>query len=186
LKERAERNRDRDIENRREKKSKKMSSSTTLTMAKRLTASLALMAGAATSVAGQATGAGECTEVHIFLSRGNNEPYPGRQGVLVNAICDGLPSCDYEDIAFDNALETEFCGAVESGRVAGIRQITAYNERCPDTQLVVSGYSQGAQVVGDLLGGGGGIFFEDCFQQASGGLSPSSAPGNMSEFSHGP
>ncbi|OTA54516.1 carbohydrate esterase family 5 protein, partial [Hypoxylon sp. EC38] len=119
-----------------------------------------------------------CTEVHIFLSRGNNEPYPGRQGKLVQAICSGLASCDYEDIVFDNALETEYCGAVEAGRKAGVEQITAYNKKCPDTKLVVSGYSQGAQVVGDILGGGGGVFFQGCTTPTVSGMDAKSAPGN--------
>ncbi|KAI1413504.1 carbohydrate esterase family 5 protein [Hypoxylon sp. FL1857] len=129
-------------------------------------------------VTAQETGLDTCTDVHIFLSRGNNEPYPGRQGKLVRAICSGLASCDYEDIVFNNALQTEYCGAVESGREAGIEQITAYNKRCPDTKLVVSGYSQGAQVLGDILGGGGGVFFQGCTTPTVPGLDPKSAPGN--------
>ncbi|KAI1081032.1 carbohydrate esterase family 5 protein [Whalleya microplaca] len=127
----------------------------------------------------QSTGTGSCTDVHIFLSRGNNEPYPGRQSKLVDGICSGLSSCDYEDIAFDNALKTEYCSAVEAGRIAGTDQITAYNKKCPDAKLVVSGYSQGAQVVGDILGGGGGTFFQGCTIETSSGLDPNSAPGNM-------
>ncbi|KAI1652540.1 carbohydrate esterase family 5 protein [Daldinia decipiens] len=129
-------------------------------------------------VAAQETGLGTCTDVHIFLSRGNNEPYPGRQGKLVQAICSGLESCDYEDVAFDNALAVEYCSAVEAGRKAGIAQITDYNKRCPDTKLVVSGYSQGAHVLGDILGGGGGVFFQDCTTPTVPGLDPNSAPGN--------
>ncbi|KAI1377836.1 carbohydrate esterase family 5 protein [Hypoxylon crocopeplum] len=129
--------------------------------------------------AAQESGLDTCTDVHIFLSRGNNEPYPGRQGKLVQAICSGLSNCDYEDIAFDNALQTEYCSAIIAGGAAGISQITAYNERCPDTKLVVSGYSQGAQVVGDILGGGGGVFFQGCTTPATAGLDPNSAPGNM-------
>ncbi|KAI8630309.1 Alpha/Beta hydrolase protein [Xylariaceae sp. FL1651] len=125
----------------------------------------------------QSTGIGKCTDLHIFLSRGNNEPYPGRQGKLVDAICSGLDSCDYEDIDFDNALSVEYCSAVEAGRVAGIKQITAYAQKCPKSKLVVSGYSQGAQVVGDILGGGGGTFFQNCFIASGGGLDPNSSPG---------
>ncbi|XMA15176.1 hypothetical protein WAI453_007967 [Rhynchosporium graminicola] len=105
-----------------------------------------------------------CTSTHIFLAKGNNEPYPGRQGTLVNAICSGLASCDYEDILFYNTFEAPYCDSVFEGAANGISQITAYNERCPDSNLVVSGYSQGAHIVGDILGGGGGIFFEGCVQ----------------------
>ncbi|KAI8964244.1 carbohydrate esterase family 5 protein [Daldinia sp. FL1419] len=129
-------------------------------------------------VAAQATGLDTCADVHIFLSRGNNEQYPGRQGKLVRAICAEIEGCDYEDITFNNALVVEYCSAVEAGRKAGIDQITAYNKRCPDAKLVVSGYSQGAHVLGDILGGGGGVFFQDCTTPTVPGLDPDSAPGN--------
>lgn len=123
-----------------------------------------------------------CQSVHIFLARGNNEPYPGRQSTLVEAICSGLSSCDYEDIQYNNPLESLYCDAVAEGATNGIAQITAYNKRCPNSKLVVSGYSQGAQVVGDVMGGGGGIFFQGCVQNTNAGLDPSQAPGNKSKW----
>ncbi|KAJ0159701.1 Acetylxylan esterase 2 [Colletotrichum tanaceti] len=136
-------------------------------------------ASAASVVERQATGASECRDVHVFLARGNNEPYPGRQGKLVTAICDGLDSCDYEDIQFWNPQDTvHYCETVEAGAANGTAQVTAYNKRCPDATLVMSGYSQGAHVVGDVLGGGGGTFFEDCKQKTNPGLDATKAPGN--------
>ncbi|KAH9885961.1 carbohydrate esterase family 5 protein [Xylariomycetidae sp. FL2044] len=148
---------------------------------------VAALASAAAAVAAvfptvaraQSTGLDTCTDVHIFLARGNNEPYPGRQGTLVDAICSGLDSCDYEDIAFDNAIEVDYCVAIEAGVKAGTDQITAYNERCPDAKLVLSGYSQGAQVIGDILGGGGGTFFNGCTTPTTSALDADAAPGNM-------
>jgi len=125
-----------------------------------------------------ATRQSACTDTHIFLAKGNNEPYPGRQGTLVNAICSGLESCDYEDILYYNPVDAPFCDSVAQGVSDGIAQITAYNARCPDSKLVVSGYSQGAQIVGDILGGGGGTFFNGCVQPANAGLDINSAPGN--------
>ncbi|KPM37318.1 hypothetical protein AK830_g9226 [Neonectria ditissima] len=119
-----------------------------------------------------------CKDVHVFLARGNNEPYPGRQGKLITAICSGLSSCDYEDIKFYNPLESVYCDSVFEGARNGVDQITAYNKKCPDSKLVVSGYSQGAQVVGDVLGGGGGTFFQGCVQGSNEGLDPQSRPGN--------
>ncbi|KAK7408528.1 hypothetical protein QQX98_009288 [Neonectria punicea] len=119
-----------------------------------------------------------CKDVHVFLARGNNEPYPGRQGKLITAICSGLSSCDYEDIKFYNPLESVYCDSVFEGARNGIDQITAYNKKCPDSKLVVSGYSQGAHVVGDILGGGGGTFFQGCVQGDNEGLDPKSRPAN--------
>ncbi|GKT85597.1 acetylxylan esterase precursor [Colletotrichum tofieldiae] len=152
-------------------------------MVSTLSAGLALLyalpwASAASVTERQATGASECRNVHIFLARGNNEPYPGRQGKLVTAICDGIDSCDYEDIQFWNPLEAPYCQSIEEGAANGTAQITAYNKRCPDAKLVVSGYSQGGHVVGDVLGGGGGTFFQDCKQKSNAGLDATKAPGN--------
>ncbi|KAF5007066.1 hypothetical protein FDECE_6570 [Fusarium decemcellulare] len=120
----------------------------------------------------------DCKDVHVFLAKGNNEPYPGRQGKLAGAICSGLDSCDYEDIKFYNPLEAPYCDSVFEGAKNGIQQITDYNKKCPDSKLVVSGYSQGGHVVGDILGGGGGVFFQDCVQKPNKGLDPASRPGS--------
>ncbi|KAK2614783.1 hypothetical protein N8I77_001585 [Diaporthe amygdali] len=101
-----------------------------------------------------------CQGTHIFLARGYNEEYPGRQKVLVNAICSGLTSdeCGYEDILFDDMEGSVYGNAVYEGVTAGKSQITAYVKDCPSAKLVLSGYSLGAHVVGDMLGGNGGAF----------------------------
>ena len=123
----------------------------------------------------------DCDNVHIFLAKGNNETEPGRQQKLVDALCSGLDSCNYEDIKFDNRYETVFCRSLEEGAKNGREQLTDYAERCPDSRLIVSGYSQGAHVVGDILGGGGGTFFQDCVQSSNGALDPNTSPGNRSK-----
>jgi len=125
-----------------------------------------------------------CSAVHIFLSRGWNEPYPGRQGKLAGAICYGQASCDYEDIQFVTDEATGYCDSVTEGNPSGIAQITAYAARCPDAQLVLSGYSLGANVIGDILGGGGSFFGNNtvnCTIGTTAGLDPTTSPGNKSE-----
>lgn len=157
-----------------------MPSTTTLALRAGLVAALALTSSAS-ELEGRQMVTTTCADVHIFLAKGNNEPYPGRQGKLVTAICDGLSSCDYEDIQMANMLADAYCGSVYEGATNGYAQITAYNLRCPDAKLVVSGYSQGAHVVGDFLGGGGGTFFDGCVEASTPNLDASVAPGNMSE-----
>lgn len=122
-----------------------------------------------------------CTDVHIFLAKGWNEPYPGRQGKLAGAICFGLDSCDYEDIIYYNAPDADYCASVTEGNTNGVAQMTAYADRCPDSRLVLSGYSQGANVAGDILGGGGGRFGNEtvyCTVGDTPGLSRTTSPGN--------
>jgi hypothetical protein len=142
---------------------------------------LTLAIGAGLATAQRLAGSG-CDDVHVFIAKGNNEPYPGRQGKLVAAICDGIANCDYEDIQFYNPLPAPYCQSVAEGARNGVDQITEYNARCPDTKLVVSGYSQGGQVAGDILGGGGGVLFEDCQQPGNAGIPANSAAGKKSEF----
>jgi hypothetical protein len=114
-----------------------------------------------------------CRNTHIFLSRGWNEPYPGRMGKLAGAICYGLDSCDYEDIIFNNPEGSDYCTAVKEGDTNGISQMTAYAQKCPGSKLVLSGYSQGANVAGDILGG------SDICGGPNPGLDPSTSPGNQ-------
>ncbi|KAI0843660.1 carbohydrate esterase family 5 protein [Hypoxylon sp. FL0890] len=117
-----------------------------------------------------------CQDVHFFIARGSTEPYPGRQEVIVIAVCEGLSSCGYEDIIYPATFE-DYCNSAFAGVSNGTAQITAYAERCPDAKLVLTGYSQGGHVVGDILGGGGGAF-QDCTQPTNTPLSPETSPGN--------
>jgi hypothetical protein len=55
-----------------------------------------------------------------------------------------------------------YCKAVTEGVSNGRAQILAYNERCPDSKIVLSGFSQGGHVIGDIVSGGGGTFFQNC------------------------
>lgn len=123
-----------------------------------------------------------CEDVHFFLARGNNEPYPGRQGALVAATCDGLSSCGYEDLIY-SALYTDLsCQTTYDGTMAGITQLTSYAERCPNSKLILAGYSQGGQIVADILGGGGGVSFNGCVQPNTPPLDPTTSPGNRREW----
>lgn len=115
----------------------------------------------------QSTGSGSCTDLHIFLARGWNEGYPGRQQLVIDATCNGLSSCDYEDILFDASNPQGYPAAVEEGRLSGASQVKAYSEKCPDSKIVLSGYSEGANVVGNVL--------------ADSGLTANSTPGNKSK-----
>ncbi|KAI2464588.1 carbohydrate esterase family 5 protein [Annulohypoxylon bovei var. microspora] len=137
-----------------------------------------LLKGAATSPTNLAKRQTTCQDVHFFIARGSTEPYPGRQEDLVNAVCEGLSSCGYEDIIYPAAFE-DYCGSAFGGVVNGTAQITAYAESCPDAKLVLTGYSQGGHVAGDILGGGGGeISNQNCTQPTNTPLSPETSPGN--------
>lgn len=121
-----------------------------------------------------------CQAVHVFIARGSTEHYPGRQGALADAICSGVSGgCGYEDIQYPATFEN-YCASAGAGVKNGISQLTAYAQRCPNAKLVLTGYSQGGHVVGDILGGGGGNF-QGCTQGTTAALSPSTSPGNKSK-----
>lgn len=122
-----------------------------------------------------------CADVVIFMARGNDAPYhDGRTTPFLDATCAKFnaqgKSCDYIDIKFDVTLGGDYCAQVAEGAASGISQITAFNQKCPCTHIVVNGYSEGAHVVGDVLGGPGGCSF------VNNGLDNQSAAGKASMY----
>jgi hypothetical protein len=105
-----------------------------------------------------------CADAVIFMARGNDAPYhDGRTFPFVEATCGKLTAqgktCDYIDIQFDNTLGGDYCNQVAEGARNGISQITAFQAKCPCTHIILNGYSEGAHVAGDVLGGPGGCTF---------------------------
>ena len=138
---------------------------------------------AATAVDVAPRAAAPCDDVHMFLARGNNEPYPGRQGKMVELICQDLSgSCGYEDLVYSALYTDLYCQTVYDGVVAGFTQLSAYANRCPSSKLILLGYSQGAQIVTDILAGGGATLYNGCVQPDTPALDRSTAPGNMGKF----
>lgn len=102
----------------------------------------------------------DCNNVAIFMARGNDAPYhDGRTSPFSDATCAKFQAkgftCDYMDVVFDGTLGVPYCPTIQEGAVNGVRQITEYNAKCPDTLIVLNGYSQGAMVGGAILSGGG-------------------------------
>jgi len=116
-----------------------------------------------------------CDSVHLFLARGMGEDYPGRVGDVGTTTCPLFASCGYENIQFDSTLD--YCDAIATGATNGLAQITAYAARCPSSKLVLGGYSEGAHIVGDILGGNTAQGFFTCEESAHPALSPTSFPG---------
>lgn len=117
-----------------------------------------------------------CNDVVIFMARGNNAPYhDDRTFPFVDATCGKLraegKSCDYIEVQYDVTLGGDYCAQVAEGARNGISEITRFNAKCPNTHIVVNGYSEGAHVMGDVLGGPGGC------SKVSSGIDPNSAAG---------
>ncbi|KAK5051550.1 hypothetical protein LTR84_003202 [Exophiala bonariae] len=125
----------------------------------------------------------DCNDIRIFSARGSDEPYPGRGGGMLGVLCSLFEetgvSCDYEDVVYPANISFSgiFCQSAHTGATAGQAQMTEYVQRCPDSRLVLTGYSQGGGVVGDILGGGGGFLF-GCDQPPNPPLSRDTTPGS--------
>jgi len=60
--------------------------------------------------------------------------------------------------------------------------MAAYAALCPHSKLIMAGYSQGAQIMTDILGGGGGYSFNGCYQPETPPLNRTTSPGNQGIF----
>jgi hypothetical protein len=146
---------------------------------------LALSAVVAVAVA-QGTNAPKldapCADAVIFMARGNDAPYQdSRTFPFVDATCGKLraegKTCDFIEVVFETMMNGDFCDQIAEGVRNGQSQITAFNQKCPCTHLILNGFSQGAWIIGDILGGPGGC------SQITTGLDNTSAPGNSSKYS---
>ncbi|KAF2847476.1 carbohydrate esterase family 5 protein [Plenodomus tracheiphilus IPT5] len=114
----------------------------------------------------------ECTSFHIFLTRGSDEPYPGRLGNITKEICAGIgkEDCGFENVEFPAKSTAwgvdEWCKSAGTGAANGQKQMKAYSDKCPDSKLMLLGFSQGGAVAQDILGGGGGDVFA-CTQDSN-------------------
>ena len=141
---------------------------------------LALSAVAAVAVAQGTTSPkldAPCADAVIFMARGNNAPYQdSRTFPFVEATCGKLraegKTCDFIEVVFETMMNGDFCTQIAEGVRNGQSQITAFNKKCPCTHLILNGFSQGAWITGDILGGPGGC------SQITTGLDNTSAPGN--------
>jgi hypothetical protein len=120
----------------------------------------------------------DCKPYHVFIARGSDEPYPGRQANLTGEICSRLGSndCGFENIVYPAKStawgKEEWCKSATAGAANGQAQMKAYGQKCPNAKLILLGFSQGAAVAQDLLAGGGGKVFQ-CEQPSSPALDSS-------------
>ncbi|KAF2623482.1 carbohydrate esterase family 5 protein [Macroventuria anomochaeta] len=125
----------------------------------------------------------DCKPYHVFIARGSDEPYPGRLGNITSEICKqiGDNDCSFENIEYPAKStawgKDEWCKSAGKGAANGQAQLKAYAEKCSESKLILLGFSQGAAVTQDIMGGGGGQVFE-CTQDTNPALDWSTSPGS--------
>ncbi|KAE8153331.1 acetylxylan esterase precursor [Aspergillus avenaceus] len=96
-----------------------------------------------------------CVKIHIISARQSNSwPGEGRMGELSAAIIQKVPNADSEALDYPAYGDLwRYRGSVLAGDTAMVHAISAYIFRCPDSKIVLLGYSQGAHIIGDTLCG---------------------------------
>ncbi|KAF8899779.1 putative acetyl xylan esterase [Gymnopilus junonius] len=103
-----------------------------------------------------------CPNIHVFGARETTVPPGyGTAGVVVNLVLAAYPGSTSEAINYPACGGQASCGGVSyaSSAVQGVAAVASavnsFNQQCPDTQLVLVGYSQGGQIMDDAFCGGG-------------------------------
>jgi acetylxylan esterase len=98
-----------------------------------------------------------CAVLHIIAARASTEP-PGEGiiGSLVTLIQQHVKDTVTTEAVIYPATLTNYASSVGLGDAAMKADIARDAAQCPQERFVLVGYSQGAQVVGDALAGGGG------------------------------
>lgn len=99
----------------------------------------------------------DCSPVHIITARASTEaPGEGIIGEVADGIADSNSDVTREAVDYPAKL-FPYDSSSEQGTQALNEQLTAYVDNCPESKVVLLGYSQGAHIIGDVLCGGGGV-----------------------------
>ena len=135
---------------------------------------LALTAVATIDANAVAAPSGSCAQVAIITARASTEaPGEGITGALVTQIVNSSAQTVSRASVDYPATLTNYASSSAQGVAALKTQLTNEVNACPTAKVVLLGYSQGAHVVLDTLGGGGG-----------GVLGPTTAPVASSVAGH--
>ncbi|KAJ5117366.1 cutinase [Penicillium atrosanguineum] len=97
-----------------------------------------------------------CAPVHLFVARGTYEAAgDGSIGSLAALIIKANPGATQEAIDYPASTSPTYIADVSTGITAVTNQFKAYTAACPQSKLVLLGYSQGAQIILDALCGSG-------------------------------
>jgi hypothetical protein len=93
------------------------------------------------------------TGIHMIIARASTEhPGPGIIAAVATSVQNSLPGSDSEAVVYPATL-TDYLNSEASGVAAMKDLVTSYAERCPESKIALLGYSQGAQVIGDVVCG---------------------------------
>jgi triacylglycerol esterase/lipase EstA (alpha/beta hydrolase family) len=101
--------------------------------------------------------AADCTDVQVITARASTErPGEGITASLVTRIVNASDQTVSRASVDYPATLSNYQSSSAQGIAALTTQLTEQVQQCPDQKIVLAGYSQGAHMVLDVLGGGGG------------------------------
>ena len=96
-----------------------------------------------------ALAAAQCPQIHVFGARETTAPAgTGSAGALISMIVAEYPGTTSEAINYPACGGQSTCGdvsyaaSVVQGTSAVVSQVEAFNQQCPQTELILVGYSQ--------------------------------------------
>ncbi|KAK0621183.1 cutinase [Bombardia bombarda] len=96
-----------------------------------------------------------CPDIHVFGARETTTPQGfGSAQTLINLIIKRFPGTTAEEIVYPAAGGSNYSSSVAAGIAAVVRQTGTFAAQCPDTIVIMHGYSQGAQIIDDAFCGG--------------------------------
>ncbi|KAK3935285.1 acetylxylan esterase precursor [Diplogelasinospora grovesii] len=129
----------------------------------KVAAVLPLLAGLASSSPVELEERQSCPKVHVYGARETTVPQGyGTSKGLVDMVVQAYPGATSEAIVYPACGGQSNCGGVSyensasQGTQAVLKAVTDFNKKCPDTKIVLIGYSQGGQIMDNSLCGGGG------------------------------
>ncbi|KAL2062004.1 hypothetical protein VTL71DRAFT_6270 [Oculimacula yallundae] len=97
-----------------------------------------------------------CPKVHVFGARETTAPVGyGTAGTVLNLVLGAYPGSTAEAIVYPAAGGNAYAASALAGTANVAKAVNAYNTKCPTTQLVLVGYSQGGQIMDNAFCGGG-------------------------------
>lgn len=117
----------------------------------KIAATAALFAGLAIAGPVEIEERQACPKVYIFGARETTQPQSNGFGTgagLVNQVKAAYSGAGAEAIVYPACGGQSSCGGVSydnsasQGTAAVVKAVTAYNQKCPSTQIVLIGYSQ--------------------------------------------
>ncbi|KAJ0415378.1 cutinase [Aspergillus carlsbadensis] len=103
-----------------------------------------------------------CPQIHVFGARETTAAAGyGSSSTVVNAVLNAYPGSTAEAISYPACGGQASCGgasysaSVSAGIDAVASAVNSYNTQCPDTKIVLVGYSQGGEIMDAALCGGG-------------------------------